>query len=305
MKKLSQAFILSLSGLIFSSCETEINKLSDNAKRDAIEAVVTTIGGALDDVAVSGSRKGIAGCDHAAGACSVTAAGPGATGTRTVNYNCAQDEETSEKLKGKTVLSYTVTPSIGPAPTFTVTDGTPDCTLDIGETVTITGTTTHSGPVPGTLIRSTLNLPVFNLDVPVVGGGTYITRNGSTSLAMTILNKNVRQNLLNGASNVDVSVQTRDAAVPPNLTDLYITGSGARGSRSVTGTVSAYHNGKQFSATYLFTNVTWGDANCCWPTSGSATVTYSGSESGSESISFSGCGAVNIGGAGAELRYCD
>ncbi|MBL7714371.1 MAG: hypothetical protein JNL01_02820 [Bdellovibrionales bacterium] len=297
-------FLFSL-GLVFVSCETEINKPTDNTQRDVIEAVMATIGGAMDDVAGSGGRK-IANCSHGGGSCATTPA-PNPSGTKTVTYACEDSaSETKDRLKGTVQLSYTVTPTIGPAPTYTSTDGTPDCTLDVGETVTITGSTTQAGTVVGTLNRNTANLPLYDTAVPVSGGGVYVSRTGPNSFAMTILNKSIKQNLLNGSPNTDISVQSRDTAGNSyNLKDLTVIASnlGARGDRTVSGIVTGYHNTERYAATLNLSSVTWADTNCCWPTSGSGTITYS--SGGVGSFSITGCGTVSIDGVSAEFRNCD
>lgn len=52
--------------------------------------------------------------------------------------------------------------------------------------------------------------------------------------------------------------------------------SGLTGSRIVAGTITIYHNLAKYTATSTFDAVTWSASNCCFPTSGSISSTYTG-----------------------------
>jgi hypothetical protein len=72
-----------------------------------------------------------------------------------------------------------------------------------------------------------------------------------------------------------------------------LTLSGASGSRVVNGAVTVQHNLIKYTATATFNNVGWGEAGCCFPTTGSVTTTFSGGKS--ESLSFSSiCGEATL-----------
>lgn len=81
----------------------------------------------------------------------------------------------------------------------------------------------------------------------------------------------------------DVSVVT---PVPLEMNQL-----ARNGRRISSGTLDIYHNRAQFKASHTFNNVEW-SANCCYPTSGSISVTLSGSRTASGTVTFNGCGNV-------------
>jgi len=75
-------------------------------------------------------------------------------------------------------------------------------------------------------------------------------------------------------------------------TPLTVTGTRAAGTRVITGGVmSLYHNRAKYTASTTFQNVAWTDSTCCYPTSGSLSTTFTGSLTGSTSMTFSStCG---------------
>lgn len=58
---------------------------------------------------------------------------------------------------------------------------------------------------------------------------------------------------------------------------------GMTGSRSMSGTVTIIHNLAKYTATNNFNSVTWGSSSCCYPTSGTITATYSGTNKPADS----------------------
>lgn len=88
-----------------------------------------------------------------------------------------------------------------------------------------------------------------------------------------------------------------------------ITGSLSRSSRLVNGgQIEVNHNLAGLTALIEPNQVQW-SSSCCHPVSGSLTITYSGSRTGSASIEFLGCGAAQIVRAGQiqniGLSYCE
>lgn len=75
-------------------------------------------------------------------------------------------------------------------------------------------------------------------------------------------------------------------------------GLGSSGSnRALNGTVTVYHNLAQYNATNTFSAVTWSDATCCFPTSGSISTTFTGAgaPTGPVTLTFStNCGVAKL-----------
>lgn len=92
-----------------------------------------------------------------------------------------------------------------------------------------------------------------------------------------------------------------DYFIKPNVT---ITGTRQNNSqnnlgatKSVTGNVTIYHNLASYTATNYFSAVTWGNSSCCFPTSGSITSSFSGTNppSGPILLTFtSTCGEAKL-----------
>lgn len=74
------------------------------------------------------------------------------------------------------------------------------------------------------------------------------------------------------------------------------------------GTFKVDHNRAKFSAAYSPSNLTW-QSSCCYPTSGSISVSYTGSVSGSGSVNFLECGVAQLNYNGksriVQLSYCE
>ncbi|MBL7546209.1 MAG: hypothetical protein JNL11_20480 [Bdellovibrionaceae bacterium] len=81
--------------------------------------------------------------------------------------------------------------------------------------------------------------------------------------------------------------------------------------RAISGTMTVHHMLANYTATNTFSAVTWSDANCCYPTSGTISTTFSGAgaPSGSISLTFSTvCGTAAFttpeGSSSLELTNC-
>jgi hypothetical protein len=91
---------------------------------------------------------------------------------------------------------------------------------------------------------------------------------------------------------------------------LTTTGTRAGGDRVISsGTVTLYHNLAKYTATNSFNSVTWGSSTCCYPTSGSVTTTFTGTKSGTGTMTFtSTCGAAtyvdSTGSSNVTLTQC-
>lgn len=76
---------------------------------------------------------------------------------------------------------------------------------------------------------------------------------------------------------------------------LNVTGSSTTRALS-NGTVTVQHNLAKYTAVVTISNLTWGLANCCHPTSGSFSTAITGSVTGTETLTFSdtSCGAASL-----------
>ena len=78
-------------------------------------------------------------------------------------------------------------------------------------------------------------------------------------------------------------------------TGLTVTGSRAGTNRIINGSITLFHNLAKFTAVNTFNAVTYGDATCCYPTSGNITSVLSGSKTGTVTLTFSStCGASSF-----------
>jgi hypothetical protein len=92
-----------------------------------------------------------------------------------------------------------------------------------------------------------------------------------------------------------LSATVWDHTVSSGAGGLTVTGAGT--SRVVNGSVTVQHNLAKYTAQASFDNVGYGEAGCCFPTTGSVTTTFSsGSNAGkTESLAFSAiCGAATL-----------
>jgi hypothetical protein len=131
-----------------------------------------------------------------------------------------------------------------------------------------------------------------------VSGKVKTTRTFATtrSIAMSPTNSAVHKVMTSRRG-----VTLFDYFVQPNIT---VTGSlknstanGITGSRTMTGTVTIYHNLAKYTATNTFSAVTWGSSSCCYPTSGTISSTYTGTNKPADSgvMTFSTtCGTASF-----------
>lgn len=180
-----------------------------------------------------------------------------------------------------------------------------DCTNSY---LTVNGSSPES--VERSSTASTITFPLGKKIVTDTAGGTAhdstvfvsgkvkTTRTNSTtrSIAMNPTNSAVHKVMTSrrGVSLFDYFVQ-------PNI---IVTGSlrntttnGMTGNRAMTGTVTIYHNLAKYTATNTFSAVTWGSSSCCYPTSGTISSTYTGTNKPADSgvMTFSTtCGTASF-----------
>ena len=196
---------------------------------------------------------------------------------------------------GTAVLTY----SSGAACTTADTAGTGGLgSLTSGESVVMTSpsdlTLTTFG---GYQVESDSNSSGFSIPE---SGGLSMSCSGAgtcgTQRTVTINGLHRRLTSPTGAEMFDHTLST-----PTGFT---ITGTGT--SKQITaGTFQLQHNLAHFIATSTVTSPITFSANCCVPTGGSMTTTFSSGKTGSETVTFGPtCGVATVNGSTVSMGYC-
>lgn len=147
-----------------------------------------------------------------------------------------------------------------------------------GEFFTRTVNYTISGP------RGSLQITSSNRNVysgATIGGGIEVTKGTGTDVDVDILGQHKILTRSSGVTIFDMSFET---PTPLQLNKL------ARNGRIISsGVLDVYHNRAQFKAQHTVSNLTY-SSSCCYPVSGSVSSTFSGTLSGSGSVTFNSCG---------------
>ena len=255
----------------------------DDSVGDAVESAVTTAGGVADEQAGSGfavapmtraerllaelegtllpKAWAIMSCSGRAVAASCAVSAPY---TRSVSYDCTMG-------------------TFGMSGTVTLTYSSSACNLaSANDSVTRTYDMTVTGPRGGSLRRFTTVHTDYRGNS--ISGGGRITKTAS-GYTLEVLGNN-RVLSANGNSLFDISVRT--------TSPINVTGGLLRAGRVMDGgAVEVIHNKAQFTATWIPSQVTW-TAGCCYPTSGTASLELSGSQTGTASVTFTGCGTATV-----------
>lgn len=118
-----------------------------------------------------------------------------------------------------------------------------------------------------------------------IGGGARITRTGLLSFALDILGTHKVRTRANGSKAFDVSVRTTQSVEGHGELD---------GDRVLeSGTIEVAHNQAEYVAEITLDEVKF-TTGCCYPTSGQMNVTYSGSISGTATVTFPSCGTISF-----------
>jgi hypothetical protein len=171
--------------------------------------------------------------------------------------------------------------------TWTETYSVPACTqpLQTSETVTLTSsgsTLTLSG---GATIATNTNAGTTWDGTSIPATGTSVSTGASLPLTRTIQINGTHRTAL-GADGSGIF----DHHVTGSVT---ATGTRAAGNRIVSGSMTVFHNTVKYKAVLTLTNVAWGSATCCYPTSGSVTGALTGAVTGATTMTFtSACGSV-------------
>lgn len=273
-------------GLALTGCRAENEAAGDNfttdSQADSLESGITMLQGLADDASGSSfayiesptsSKFQIAqkllldsalaaNCGRAySQACNV--------GVRSISYSGCQIGS-AFSLSGSVQLQYSNN----------------NCDLSVGENVVRTYNHTISGPRSGA-IQTTSELRSNYLGSQI-GGGGKVTRTGANSWSAEILGKH-KIGTRSGRTLFDVSVHTTTA--------VDLSGALSRSGRSATaGTLEVNHNRANFTATYSIVNgqpLVW-NSSCAHPISGQLSASYSGSITGSGTITFTGCGTAQL-----------
>lgn len=134
-------------------------------------------------------------------------------------------------------------------------------------------------------------------DGTVFSSGSIITSRSSNTRTITMSSGAAIHRVRKGRLGRSVY----DIFVVPNLTITGTkensTGNGLSGNRTVSGTSTTHHNLAKYTATHTFNSVAWGNSTCCYPTSGSISTSYSGTNapSNSSTLTFSTtCGSAQF-----------
>lgn len=285
------AFVLAITGC------GEIKKAEDsmNEMEYSVESGVTSIGGIADEQS-NGSfasnrmtfetyalkAKNLVLPEAWAASCSRAALASCSAGTRSETYSSCQLPYSSRTMTGQVTLSYS--------------DAA--CSLsNTGDQVERSYNLAINGLYGGVLNISSASHTDYRGNTFGGGGRLIKTAGGWT---VEVLGKNKRFTRA-GRELFNISTRT--------LSPISVTGSLSRASRVVNGgSFEVIHNKAQFVATYVPSNLTW-SSSCCHPISGSLAVTYSGSVTGTSSVTFNGCGTATMLKDGLSsqitLNYCE
>ncbi|HUP57224.1 MAG TPA: hypothetical protein VM598_07205 [Bdellovibrionota bacterium] len=248
---------------------------------DMVESSLNTIGGAGDDasnetVSATSTRSKLetmlaeAFLPKDAWAASCTRTLSGSAGTCTRDVNCEWGPYT---WGGQVALTFSngtscLNPSIA----------------NPGDYFTRTANFSIAGP-RGSI--ATISSAHENYLGETISGGSKVTRQGDGSLAVDVLGVS-KVLKLTGQTDplMDVSFKT---AQPLTMNQL------RRNGRVVTGgSLVIQHNRARYSATHTYSAITWGEAGCCYPTSGTIDIAFSEGAEGSAQVVFNGCGSFSV-----------
>ncbi|MCM2281705.1 MAG: hypothetical protein NDI61_07650, partial [Bdellovibrionaceae bacterium] len=189
------------------------------------------------------------------------------SGTKSVTYSSCTGSAGRLTYNGDVQLSW---------------NGDNDCVLEDGETVTRTADVTLSVR-NASLAISSVNATNYLGDT--LGGGGSLNQTSSNTWLLSVAGHHKVLSSL-GREVYDVSVATS--------TPIGISGILARAGRTVNGgSLQVHHNNARFTATYQPVQVTY-TALSCYPQSGSLNVTYTGTVTGTATVTFLGGGAARI-----------
>jgi hypothetical protein len=295
-------FVLILASLIMGCNKKQVdenNSATSNYSVDANEAIlesaVTSISGMADDQSGASYAqnsqnylnkidifKRIFAQEALASNCNRAVFATCSSGVKSEAYTGCVPTNTSRSLTGQVQLNYSQS----------------NCSLSSdGDQVVRTYSLNLTGPRGGVVNISSQSAQDYS--GLSYGGGGKLTKT-SSGHEIEILGKH-KTFTRNNNTYYSVSVRT--------LNPLVLTGGLTRSSRVLSsGTIEVNHNLAKYTMTMTPNNVAWSNS-CCHPVSGSFSVNYSGSKTGSATVTFNGCGTANLNQGGQDtqltMNYCE
>lgn len=275
MKTVCGILMLAILSLTIYSCGKDEAKEADlEYFKDSAFGTVDMSGSAADD-ASDGETTFFT---DKAGSCTWTFAN-NADNTCTRSMDCTVDS--TRTMVGSVVLTFN-TSADG---TDSTTNG--NCLLSNTEYVTRTASFTFTGPL---LTMESTSESHDDYTGSSVSGGIKVTRNSSSDYEMNILGMTrIWKWNSSGTELRNFSIKT---TTPLSLNKVL-----KEGREISAGTVQTIHNLGEFTATHeISETLVWpSDGSCCMPTSGKVTTTFSGSLTGTGSVTFnSTCGSITV-----------
>ena len=206
-------------------------------------------------------------------------------GIREITYSNCSTPNSLKQMDGSVKLTYS--------------NASCSMTTD-GDSVVRTYSTTITGPRGGSISNSSDSAQDYRA-TGAYGGGSKVTKTAA-GYNLDIFGKHVKMEK-NGRELFNVSVKS--------LTSLQVTGGLTRALRKVSnGQLEINHNIAKFTSVITASNLQW-SATCCHPTSGTLSITHSGSKTGTATVTFSAdeCGVASLEENGQtskiELSYCE
>lgn len=203
-------------------------------------------------------------------------------GIKTISYSGCTNSNAAATFNGDVSLTY----SHG------------SCTLAVsGDSVTRTYDLNIAGPRGG-IMSVTSDNAVDYLGSSYGGGGKLSKTNSGFEIEIMGKHKSLSYN---GRTRYSVSMRT--------TSPVQITGTIARAGRTVSGgALEINHNLAKFTTSITPNNLNYSNV-CCHPVSGTLAINYSGSITGSATLTFNGCGSATYVKAGQSkditLSYCE
>lgn len=279
MQRMLMGLILPLV-LVHVSCakKGDTTEASADAVAYTAEMAVTTVGGAFDDASggtftseLTSSGLGIQTACARPTASACTGSGPY---TQTATYAGCSIGSSLYTLTGTAVIAYT-----------NATCNTNFATT-AGATATRVVSLVRTGPAGGQLTTVTEAHSAY--DGTSIGAGQVLAM-GSPANSATLAIAGVHKTFTIGGKTIfDHSIMT--------TTPITANSTLSRAGRSISaGAVAIYHNLAKYTATYTVSSPLVWTSGCCYPTSGTVTAAFTGSLSGTGSVTFSStCGTATI-----------
>lgn len=221
--------------------------------------------------------------------------------TRTVNESCSSSKRSLD-LNGCTYSS-----SISATGTIALEYSDSSCTiLNTNDTVTRTYDTVKlTGVSNYTLYITSGN--VTNYAGGAYSGGVRLTNNGDNTYNFAFLGLH---KILQNSAEESIYSHSIQSNSNSSLSNTVTAGSLARNGRKLTGgQINVHHNKAKYSASYVPVDLEW-TSSCCHPTSGYWNITFSGSRSGTATLTYSStCGTTTYTQNGEDteitLNYCE